>query len=105
MDDNPYTAPQTASEAQPRVRPRFGLGNLLFLGLGSIFLLISASIAISEFDRLLSDIGGIVGTTAVMLLGAVLITHGALRSDATIRVVTIVLVMIILLVIAAVILT
>jgi hypothetical protein len=77
---------------------------VLFLGLGIIFVLIFASLATSEFDDLLSNVEVIIGLTAILLLGGALIAHGALRSDATIRVVTIVLVSIICLAIVAVVL-
>lgn len=103
MIENPYTPPEMASEGLPRTRIRFGFGNILFLGLGFAFVLLPASAvtwAISDARTVSIGVG--TGVAVMITLGMLLIAHGALRSNATIGLVSFVLFAIVFLIVAAV---
>lgn len=96
MPDNPYTSPRETSEIQ-RGRRRFGLGNVVFLGLGAIMLLPMLVVV-----RSMPLVGAIFIITPLAALGVAILFHGVKRSNATLAAIGLVFAVILLLIVAAV---
>ena len=95
MNDNPYATPQSAPDGNPTSMRRWRLapGNVVFLGLGLLFLAGACGFIWMAFDASLPRprrmeplfAAGMLGT-----LGGLLICHGIWRSQATILAILIV---------------
>lgn len=84
MQENPYTSPRETSEIQRR---RFGLVNVMFVGLGVVMLLPLFGVIYSLIEGMTYSAGEVLLFTLTTTLGVALIFHGVKRSIVTLAVV------------------
>lgn len=94
MERNPYEPPRSPGERHQRPR-RLGCGNLVFVGLGLVFVLLPTGALASAYSdpRTPANVlsGMTLGAVPMIALGILLVVHGLVRSDASIGIVVSVL--------------